>query len=297
MTALWEARAAEVAKNNIWGDTKSTTSTDANTESFTQVYVKPGTVVRLPVDDDTVSVKVTYESQNEWETKDDVAGIQNAICQMISTCDVDDDCSISLEQQKSVLHLNYVELEISKDIPSALNGSQSIDFEIRVKEKSGEVSVKYYSLDTTTRKRQKRYKEYTSYTGWTYKSIPHEGYFPYYWQHKIHNGCYVGCGPVAWAMVFGYYDRRSHYQYSTFGSGSRDLYRCGYAGMYGSNTCIAPKYSYSSGTSGARLQKYIERIAKILGTWCIFKNGATPVYKMDRIKGYFQVCISQLCLA
>ena len=281
LAALWTARAVEVAKKSIWGEKQVMTSTDSNeVNSFTEDYVALGGVIRVPVDGDTVSVKVKYTAEYKTQTAEHVA--QKAVCQMISTCNVDDDCSIDLSQKKLVLHLNYMELEISKDIPAVFNGRQSVDFELRVEQVTGSVIVKHYSVDTT-KHRQKRFKEYKSYSSWSYKSIPDEGYFPFYWQHKIKNGCSVGCGPVAWAMVFGYYDRRSHYKSSSYGG--QDLYRCGSDGTTGSKSCIAPKYS----NSDARLKKYIEKIAKTLGTWCIFKNGATPAYKMDRIKGFFQV--------
>ena len=260
-------------------------STDTNeVTSFTQGYVQPGEMIRVPVDKDTVSVKVKYTSESKTQTPEDVVMMQQAVCQMISKCDVDDDSSISLQQQTSVLHLNYIEVEISKDIPDALNGTQSVDFELRVEKRSGEMSVKYYSLDAT-RHRQKRYKEYKSYSAWSTRSIPDEGFFPNYWQHKIKKGCAVGCGPVAWAMVFGYLDRRAKYKTTTYGSGSAGLYRCGSDGTTGDYGCPAP----SDSSSSSRLKKYIEHIAKRLGTLCVFKNGATPASWMDRIKSFFQV--------
>ena len=260
-------------------------STDTNeVTSFTQGYVKPGDVIKVFVDKDTVSVKIKYTSESEAQTRNDIVLMQQAVCQMISNCDVDDDCSISLLQQTSVLHLNYIELEISVDISDALNGSQSADFELRVEKTSGEVNVKYYSLDTT-RHRQKRYLQ-TGTSGWRVTSVQFPQFFPFYWQHKVSRGCSVGCGPVAWAMVFGYFDRRAHYVRSLYGLGSQYLYRSGDDGTTGSKDTMAPKYTYSFDT---RLKKYIERIARELGTWCIFENGATPGYKMDRIKGFFQV--------
>ena len=289
LASEWAARAAEVAKKSIWQDPQVLSATDTNeVTSFTQGYVKPGDVIKVFVDKDTAAVKINYTLESEAQTQKHVILMQQALCQMISNCDVDDESSISLLEQASVLHLKYVEVEIGKDIPDALQGSQSVDFELRVEKTSGEVSVKYYSLDTT-RHRQKRYKEH-SYSAWSVRSIPDEKYAPFYEQHKIKEFfgikyCYVGCGPVAWAMVFGYLDRRAHYKSSKYGLGSQYLYRSGNDGTSGSKNTIAPTVS----DSDMRLRKYIERIAIKLDTWCIFKNGATPGYKMDRIKGFFQV--------
>ena len=285
LAALWAVRASEVAKEGIWEETEVISSTDTNeVTSFTQGYIQPGGMIRVPVDKDTVSVKVKYTPDSKTQTTEDILRMQHAVCQIISKCDVDDDSSISLLQNTSVLHLNYVEVEISKDIPDALNGSQSVDFELRLEKISGEISLKYYSLDTT-RHRQKRFKQYKDFSPWNTKSIPDENYFPSYWQHRIKKGCAVGCAPVAWAMVFGYFDRRSHYKPSTYGSGSQGLYRCGSDGTTGGTYCVAPGYS----NFDSRLRNYIEYMSKVLGTWCIFKNGATPGYKMDRVKGFFKV--------
>ncbi|KAI0219655.1 hypothetical protein LSAT2_028860 [Lamellibrachia satsuma] len=177
--------------------------------------------------------------------------------------------------------MSYIELEINKDMPAVFNGRQSVDFELRVEQATGSVILRHYSIDMTTHRR-KRSKEYKDISSWTEVSIPDEAYFPFYWQH-VTRGCAVGCGPVAWAMVFGYYDRRSHEKPLTYGDGSQDLYRCGSDGTTGDNSCKAPMYSTT-----AEVLKYTEKIADALGTWCVFSNGATPAYKMDNIKNFFQ---------
>ena len=283
LAALWSARAAEVAKKAIWGNKQPMTSTDSNeVTSFAEDYVVPGGTIRVPVDGDTVSVKVKYTAVHKMKTAEDAAQTQKAVCQIISTCNVDSDCTINLSQKKSVLHMSYIELEINKDMPAVFNGRQSVDFELRVEQATGSVILRHYSIDMTTHRR-KRSKEYKDISSWTEVSIPDEAYFPFYWQH-VTRGCAVGCGPVAWAMVFGYYDRRSHEKPLTYGDGSQDLYRCGSDGTTGDNSCKAPMYSTT-----AEVLKYTEKIADALGTWCVFSNGATPAYKMDNIKNFFQV--------
>ena len=281
---LWAARAAEVAKTSFKDDGYVVLPTDTNdVSSYTDIYVRLGGVIRMPVDEHTASIKMASPAQRKTQTASDLRQYQTAVCRMLSFCNVDDDFNIDLSQKKTFLQLNYIEITISKDVPVLFKRKKHIEFELRTQLSTGEIIVKDFSLDTAP-SRQKRFKQYTSYSKWGYCSIRDEHLFPYYWQHKIKKGCPVGCGPVAWAMVFGYYDRRSYYKTSTFGTGSQDLYRCGSDGMTGSKSCRAPKYS-----SDSRIRKYIERIAKTLGTWCIFKHGATPAYKMDRINGFFKV--------
>ena len=213
---------------------------------------------------------------------------------MLSFCSVDNDFSIDLLQKKTVLKMSYIEIAISKDVPVLFNGKKSVEFELRVQLSTGEVMLKHYCLDTT-HTRQKRFKEYTSYSNWHQCSVRDEHLFPNYWQHHFGKNCISGCGPVAWAMVFGYYDRRSHDKPGTYGTGSQDLYRIGSDGTTGSKSPTAPE---SSKYDTSRLKKYIEHINGVLGTWC--KYGATPAHKMDRIEGFFKVrtrykCVGMSC--
>ena len=284
LAALWTARAADVAKTSVWEDEQIVLPPDTNDVSnYTEIYVHRGGVIRIPVDEDTVSVKVRYLADRKTQTSTDLMRYQTAVCGMLSFCSVDNDFSIDLSQKKTVQLMNYIEIAISKDVPVLFNGKKSVEFELRVQLSTGEVMLKHYSLDTT-HTRQKRFKEYTSYSNWHQCSIPDEQFFPNYWQHDITKDCPVGCGPVAWAMVFGYYDRRSQEKPETYGTGSEGLYRCGSDGTTGNKSCEAP-----SNSSSDRMKKYIEEINKELGTLCIYKSGATPAFMMDRIKDFFQV--------
>ena len=286
LAALWAARAAEVAKTSFKDDGHLVLPNATNdVPSYTEIYIRLGGVIRLPVDEHTVSIKMASPAQRKTQTASDLRQYQTAVCRMLSLCNVDADFNIDLSQKKTFLQLNYIEIALSKDVPALLKGTQSVEFELRKKLTTGEVIVKHFSLDTAP-SRQKRGKEYTSYSSWSYCSIRYETLFPSYWQHRIKKDCPVGCGPVAWAMIFGYYDRRSHEKTSTYGTGSQGLYRCGSDGTKGSKSCKAPE---TSSSGGSRMKKYIEKFAKTLGTWCIFENGATPPRKMKKIKGFFKV--------
>ena len=258
--AEWAARAADVARETIWDDTQVISSNDTNEVTrFTQHYVEPGGMIRVLLDNDTLLLWVDYISASD--PHDPALVMQEAVCQMISYCDVDYGYIISLLQRRSDLNLNYIELEISKDVPTALKGRQTVDFELRVKNIYDEDRVDYYILDMT-RQSTKRSKEYTSYSNWSTTSIPDEYYFPSYRQHWVSPDCPVGSGPVAWAVVFGYYDRRSHMLSAKYGNSSWDLYRCGIDGTTGSNGCVAPMHSPKN---DKRLRNYVEHIAKVLG--------------------------------
>ena len=286
LAAQWAARAANVAKTSAWVDGQITLPPDTNdVSSYVEIYLHRGGVIRVPVDEHTASIKVRYLADREAQKATDLKRYQTAVCRMLSFCSVDNDFSIDLAHTKTVLQMSYIDIATSMDVPVLFNGRRSIEFELRVQLSTGEVMLKHYSLDTT-HTRQKRFKEYTSYS---HKdcSIGHENVFPDYWQHyfnKDDDECIVGCGPVAWAMIFGYYDLRSHYKSSIYGTGSQDLYRCGGDGTTGAKGCWAP---WTSSFDKTRLKKYIEQINGKVGTWC--KHGATPAHKMDRIEDFFKV--------
>ncbi|KAK2153840.1 hypothetical protein NP493_2253g00007 [Ridgeia piscesae] len=115
-----------------------------------------------------VSENVKHQPENESQTAEEVAQTQKTMCQMISSCNIDVDCSIDLSQTRSVLHLSYIEIEISKEIAAAFKGRQRVEVELQVEQASGSVIVIHYCLNTT-KHRQKRFKDYPS---WKTKPIP-----------------------------------------------------------------------------------------------------------------------------
>lgn len=116
-------------------------------------------------------------------------------------------------------------------------------------------------------------------SAYTYYSINDRHLMPDYNQFK-RGKCQVGCGPVAWAQVFGYYDRRAHS--GSGSSASQALYRCGSDGTTGSNSCRAPKYN------DYRMKNYIGKMNDIMRTFCLFGQGATFQRRMDDVEGFFR---------
>jgi len=125
--------------------------------------------------------------------------------------------------------------------------------------------------------KKKKHKQCTRWTSWRYWSVPRENYFPKYKQFTPRGWrCPVGCGPVAWAMVFGYYDRLAPW----YGH-SRKLFRCD-RGLYGSPYCKAPPFlTYHS-------KSWILEIRRRLRTFCLFGGGATTPWGMRRIGGFYR---------
>lgn len=91
-----------------------------------------------------------------------------------------------------------------------------------------------------------------------------------------YNGCEVGCGPVAWAMLFGWADRRADL-------GDPDWsYRWGLYRQDGGRGFddVAPRFT----TTGAR--NVIKELNDEMGTFCLLGNGATLPGDMQKADRY-----------
>lgn len=91
-----------------------------------------------------------------------------------------------------------------------------------------------------------------------------------------HNNCAVGCGPVAWAMLFGWADRQAAYG-NPYWAARWGLYRQN--GGYGGDV-MAPIYQ------DAGVSNIIREINGYVGTFCMFGSGATYPWSMGEAWRY-----------
>jgi hypothetical protein len=98
---------------------------------------------------------------------------------------------------------------------------------------------------------------------------------PRYYQFT-HGDCYVGCGPVAWAMLFGWADRQAAFG-NPYWAGRGGIYR--QDGQYGSDV-VAP-VSQDQG-----ITNIIREINGYVGTFCSFGSGATFPWSMGEAWRY-----------
>lgn len=89
------------------------------------------------------------------------------------------------------------------------------------------------------------------------------------------NGCAVGCGPVAWAMLIGWVDRRATWDWRW--RNQRGMYRQN--GGYGTDVMAPIGQDYG-------VYQIIRELRSRLGTWCITGSGATWPWDMSRASGY-----------
>ena len=293
-------RMMEVKSKMVWDDEKLTDVKDRDDspsmnedddkgEGFIEDYITPGGIIRLPVNTHTKSIRAMYVRQKNEEKSSYVRSMQKKLCQVLSLCDQVSTVNIDITKTQDLYGYSYIELKINEDARSLLNAT-SIDFELQIEIDNKQLVRKRFSLNCPA-KRQKRADSYTDsykpWGSWYYRSIGHERYFPDYEQHMITKGgkrCPVGSAAVAWAMVFGYYDRRSHYRTSTYGNGSQTLYGCSKDGAYWGSGCVAPKYARTS-----RIRTYIHVINYKLRSICGFYTSVTYASYMRNVQSFYQV--------
>ncbi len=302
----WIGHAKEVNKEGKWKDEEVTTEQElaevssrsaevmsglnVNVEetptstsiAFKEIVIDPGQRVTVAVGDKN-ELKAVYIKYIGSGNETDVTDIQNTLCSALEVCATDgtgkvDEKELRTDPDTELLSLEFVFPENA----TGLFDNDDVDFAVEIHDMDGKVRIRRYDVDMAP-KRQKRFKEYKSWSDYSSYSIPHEKIFPYYRQH-MYRGCYVGCGNVAWAMIFGYFDRRSHDRTSNYGTGSQGLYRSGLDGSYGSDSERAP---YSS-DGEPRMRRYIERLNHITRTFCVGSEGATLIGRMDDVLSFYK---------
>ncbi|KAK6173838.1 hypothetical protein SNE40_017224 [Patella caerulea] len=121
--------------------------------------------------------------------------------------------------------------------------------------------------------------------------IDDEKLFPNYKQHKMHNSknllcwrnCCVGCGPVAWAMVFGYLNRRSQLRPELYGTGSHHLFK-----LTKSRNTWDGRRSLFPQSLNEDIVDYTEMLHDILGSVVVAGESITLPHRMNRIDAFFQ---------
>ncbi|KAK3722561.1 hypothetical protein QZH41_007017 [Actinostola sp. cb2023] len=161
--------------------------------------------------------------------------------------------------------INYLQFKVKDDrkyVRRVLKDKE-ISFYFQVERKGGQKIIQFFSLDLSLIRRR-------GLGPWRIWKVKRESLFPEYNQHKC-CGCYSGCGPVAWAMILGFYDRLAHNSPSS--GYSKRFWSCADGSA---NGCKAPKWMNSN------VRKYILGIRKKLGTFCFFGGGATTPTGMKK---------------
>ncbi|KAL9967253.1 hypothetical protein ACROYT_G025438 [Oculina patagonica] len=163
--------------------------------------------------------------------------------------------------------INFFELSVHQDKSTVQNLLMNTDvsFSVQLTTSDGTLMEKRFGVETNYTSRTKRWSP------WSYWSIHQSHLFPNYNQHRC-CGCYSGCGPVAWAQIFAYYDRLAHI--SSWYGYNQKLYQ-GFYGVSGSAAYQPPWYTP---------RYYVQDIRSKVDTFCLFGGGATTHWDMTDSK-------------
>ncbi len=263
--------------------------------SYLEIGIQIGEKVTLALGHqsklDAVRIMFFSSSRLKNMSSERQVGLQKGLCYILSVCDMSGNYS-EVPNDRILIDpdtgLAYIDLELSEITWSVFGEDlEDVEFAVQIRRLDGQTLTRRFAVDgekeeeETQTVRQKR--ESGPWSGWTYYSIPDEHLFPDYGQHKMRDGTAVGCGPVAWAMIFGYLDRRSHYNPGRYSRGSQGLYRSGSDGTWGSNSERAPSYS------DVRMRRYTERVRREINSFGIFRQSATWPHDMDNVEDFFRV--------
>ena len=103
--------------------------------------------------------------------------------------------------------ISFFEFSVHQDPSTVQKTLMNVDvsFSVRLTTSDGTTMEKRFGIETNYTSRTKRGLE-LGWSPWSYWSIHLPHLFRNYNQHLC-CGCYSGCGAVAWAQIFAYYDR------------------------------------------------------------------------------------------
>ena len=268
----WRTWAAQKLSKSDWATTEVISSgrEKKNKQNVAEVF-SPGSIVELALGErfksvhiyvtDNDNTRMRPRSRSRWQQK---------LCKvLLDVCHPDGSTKVASSAIKEKPnHLSYLKLEAHANWTFVGNVLQwrEIGFVVEINGRKNEVIKKHFAIDLhPQRTRRSTWKTVSRV------SIPSEHEIPNYDQFICcPNSCRSGSGAVAWAQVFGYYDRLA--ASSSFSSKFS-------ATLFGDSSKKAPL----SMTDGVK--SFVETIRPWLQTSC---GGITSSSDMHRIAPWFR---------
>ena len=271
----WREWAAQKLSKSDWDSTEviSTGRERKNKQTVAEVLL-PGSIVQLALGERFKSVYIyVTDSDNTRMRPGSRSRWQQKLCKvLLDVCLPDGSTKVSSSAVKEKPnHLSYLKLQVHANRTFVGNVLQwrEIGFVVEINGRKNEVIKKRFALDLHPQRTRR-----STWTTLFQVSIPSEQEIPNYDQFiccpTSGQNCRSGSGAVAWAQVFGYYDRlaASPSFNSTFS-----------ATLYGDSRKKAPL----SMTDGVK--SFVETIRPWLQTSC---GGMTSSSDMHRIAPWFR---------
>ncbi|XP_078357234.1 uncharacterized protein LOC144642117 [Oculina patagonica] len=278
----WEDLYKETKDSAQWNTEELITpdQEDANITRYAEESLRPGSTVKVALGNQfsRLAIRVTGTGRNMSDNEPSLDELQRRLCQVLGEVCRDGSTVVNKEViERTPNGISYIRLSVSEDKERVMKILQKAEVEFVVEFRivdggQDKLVRKRYAIDLSPCRKRR-------WSSWHYWSVPQEWRFPDYNQHTC-CGCWSGCGPVAWAQIFGYFDRLAHAS-SSFGY-SKHLYRCT-NGVSGSSSCVAPSWTTTT------VRKYVENIRSRVDTFCLFGGGATTHWDMadSKLKSWY----------
>lgn len=266
---LWRERAKQTKL--YWASTEVVTRVGKKKKEIDEEGISPGSIVRVALGEHFKSVHVYVTSYGNASPHLSRSNWQEKLCKvLVDVCLQEGKPKINPSAiKKTPNNLFYLKLEVhsnEKFVRTVLQGRE-MGFLVEIKGLKNEVIKKLFAINLHSKRLKRSAGGGTPCKG----SVCSEADFPDYNQHICCGGCHSGCAPVAWAQVFGYYDRRAASRNSIFSST-----------IYGDSQTKAPL----SLTSGVK--RFVESIRSYVQTVCEDGSGSTKISKMHFIAPWFR---------
>ena len=189
-------------------------------EEIDEEALSPGSIVKLALSErfKSADVYITKNGKSRMGPSSR-SGWQQKLCKvLVDVCIPGGSTKVNPSAiRKTPNHILYLKLEVhgNRTFVGNVLHWREVGFVIVIKGRKNEVIEKHFAIDLHS-KRVQRWSESSSWSTVVEVSVPSEKDFPDYDQHICCEGCHSGSGPVAWAQVFGYYDRLAVSRSSTF---------------------------------------------------------------------------------
>ena len=263
----WRERSLQRRSQSDWATTDVVPREGGNKKTSTkEEALFPGSVMKLALGERFRSVGVYIRnignsrtrpsSRSEWRQR---------LCKvLVDVCMPEESTKVNpIAIMETPNHLSYMKLEVrgNRTLVGNILEWREIGFVVEIKGRKNEVIKKNFAINLQSKRSRRSIP-----TG----SIAAEHDFPDYDQHDC-CGCKSGCSPVAWAQVFGYFDRRAQYIPDFFSPT-----------LYGDKYIVAPlNLTYD-------VKRFVENIRKEVETYCENGEGATKHSKMHYIATWFR---------
>ena len=268
---MWRKRAKERRTVLDWATTD--TGKTRKKKVTDEEALSPGSVVKVALGEKfkSLNIYVTSFGKSDFHPnlKSTKTAWQHKLCKVLVDVCLNGTSKVNpFAVKKTSNNLVYLKLKIHGNpafVKRMLEGHE-VGFEIRIQMYNHQLAIKHYAINLQS----KRFGR--SPPGSGNKQVAGADYdMPDYNQHTCCGGCASGCSPVAWAQVFGYYDRRASSSSSIFSPK-----------IYGTRYEIAPK------TLTNKVKHFVEDIRRQVKTFCENGQGATYSKNMRLIQPWFK---------